>query len=59
MAVMSALRAGRPFTPMKIFCTQFCLRLSRPQGRSAAGKIRSIENFTSSGLDLATFRIVA
>jgi hypothetical protein len=32
-----------PFTPRKIHDTHFCLRLSRPQGHSAAGSIRSIE----------------
>jgi hypothetical protein len=44
MAVMlSAPRAGRPLPPRKIPGTHFCLRLSRPQGHSAAGRIRSIE----------------
>jgi hypothetical protein len=32
-----------PFTPKNIAGTHFCLRLSRPQGLSAAGRIRSIE----------------
>jgi hypothetical protein len=32
-----------PFTPRKIPGTHFCWRLSRPQGHSAAGRIRSIE----------------
>jgi hypothetical protein len=33
-----------PFTPpRKILGTHFCLRLSQPQGHSAAGRIRSIE----------------
>jgi hypothetical protein len=45
MAVrLSALRAGRPpFIPRKILSTHFCQRLSRLQGHSAAGRIRSIE----------------
>jgi hypothetical protein len=44
MAVrLSALHAGRTFTPRKIPGTNFCQRLSRPQGRSAAGSITSIE----------------
>jgi hypothetical protein len=44
MAVrMSALRAGRPLPPRKIPGTHLCQRLSRPQGHSAAGRIRSIE----------------
>jgi hypothetical protein len=49
MAVrLSALRAGRTFTPRKIPGTHFCYRLSRPQGHSAAGRTRSLEK--SSGL---------
>jgi hypothetical protein len=32
-----------PFTPRKIPGTHFCYRPSRPQGHSAAGRIRSIE----------------
>jgi hypothetical protein len=49
MAVkLSALRAGRPLPPRKIPGTRFCQRLSRPQGHSAAGMIRSIEK--SNGL---------
>jgi hypothetical protein len=41
--------------------THFCYRLSRPQGHSAAGRIRSIERnpMTSSGLEPATFRLIA
>jgi hypothetical protein len=44
MAVrLSALRASRPpFTPRKIPGTHFFQKLSRPQGHSGAGKIRSI-----------------
>jgi hypothetical protein len=34
-----------PFTPRKIPGTNFCYKLSRPQGHSAAGRTRSIENF--------------
>jgi hypothetical protein len=42
-ARLSALRAGRlPFAQMKIPGTRSCLRLSRPLGHSAAGRIRSI-----------------
>jgi hypothetical protein len=44
MAVrLSAPRAGRPLPPRKIPGTHFCQRLSKPQGHSAAGRIRSIE----------------
>jgi hypothetical protein len=44
MAVrLSALRTGPPLPPRKIPDTHFCYRLSRPQGHSAAGRIRSIE----------------
>jgi hypothetical protein len=32
-----------PFTPGKITGTHFCYMLSRPQGHSAIGRIRSIE----------------
>jgi hypothetical protein len=32
-----------PFTPQKDFWHSFCYRLSRPQGHSAPGRIRSIE----------------
>jgi hypothetical protein len=32
-----------PFTPRKFSGTHFCQRLSRTQGHSAAGRIRSIE----------------
>jgi hypothetical protein len=43
MAVrLSALRAGRPLHQRKIRGTHFCQRLSRTQGHSAAGNIRSI-----------------
>jgi hypothetical protein len=51
----------QPFTPRKIPGTNFYYRLSRPQGHSAAGRIRSIEKnpVTSSGLDPATIRHVA
>jgi hypothetical protein len=44
MAVsLSALRAGRASPPRNLPGTHFCWRLSRPQGHSAAGRIRSIE----------------
>jgi hypothetical protein len=44
MAVMlSALRAGRPLPPRKTPGTHFCQRLSRIEGHSAVGRIRSIE----------------
>jgi hypothetical protein len=44
MAVrLSATHAGRPLLPRNIPGTHFRHRLSRPQGHSAAGRIRSIE----------------
>jgi hypothetical protein len=44
MAVrLSVLRAGRPLPSREIPGTHFCWRLSRPQGHSAAGRIRWIE----------------
>jgi hypothetical protein len=50
MAVrLSALNAGLTFTPRKIPGTHFCQRMSRPQGHSAAGRIRSIEKCNDIG----------
>jgi hypothetical protein len=50
MAVrLSALRARRPLPPRMIPGTHFCYRLSRPQGHSAAGRIRSIEKSNDIG----------
>jgi hypothetical protein len=37
----------QPFIPRKIVGTHFCYSLSRPQGHSAAGRIRSIEKSTN------------
>jgi hypothetical protein len=37
------VRRTAPFTPRKIAGTHFCQRLSRPQGHSVAGRIRSVE----------------
>jgi hypothetical protein len=46
MAVrLSALSASRPLPPRKIPGTHSCQTMSRPQGHSAAGRIRSIEKF--------------
>jgi hypothetical protein len=49
---LSALRAGRPLPPKKIPGNYFCQKLSRPQGHIAARWIRSIDKYTSSGLEL-------
>jgi hypothetical protein len=38
-----SLTRRQPFIPRKIPDTHFCYRLSRPQGHSAAERIRSIE----------------
>jgi hypothetical protein len=38
-----SLTHQQPFTPRKIPGTHLCLRLSRPQGHSQAGRIRSTE----------------
>jgi hypothetical protein len=54
-----SLTSRPPFTPKKIPSTHFRERLSRPQGHSAAGRIRSVEKSTSSGLEPATVRLVA
>jgi len=40
---LSALRIGRLYPPGNIPGTHFCYRLSRPQGHSAAGRIRSMK----------------
>jgi hypothetical protein len=34
------LRTGRLYVPGNTVVTQFCYRLSRPQGHSAAGRIK-------------------
>ena len=40
--------------------THFCQRLSRPQGRSAIGRIMAMKNsLTQAGIESATFRFVA
>jgi hypothetical protein len=44
MVRLSALRTGRLYPPGNIPGTHFCYRLSRPQGRSAAGRIMSTKN---------------
>jgi hypothetical protein len=41
---LSALRTGCLYPPGNIPGTHFCLRLSRPQGRSAARRIMSMKN---------------
>jgi hypothetical protein len=58
---LSALRAGRALHPRNIPGTHFCYRLSRPQGHSAAGKIRSIENnpMAPSGVKFSNIRLVS
>ena len=43
--IMSVLRPGSLNLPGNIPGTNFCKRLSRPQGQSAAGKLISTENF--------------
>ena len=41
---LSALCTGRLYSPGNIPGTNFCYRLSRPQGHSAAGRIVSMKN---------------
>ena len=41
---LSAIRTGRFYTPGNIPDTHSCLRLSRSQGHSAAGRIMSMKN---------------
>jgi hypothetical protein len=50
MAVRSAARPGRPLPPRKVPGTHFCYRLSRSQGHSVAGRIRSIEKSSDIGI---------
>jgi len=57
---LSALRTGRFYSPGYIPGIHFCYRLSRPQGHSAAGRIRSIKNSSETvGIEPATFGLVA
>jgi len=57
---LSALRTGRFYSPGYIPGIHFCYRLSRPQGHSAAGRIKSIKNSSETvGIEPATFGLVA
>jgi hypothetical protein len=57
--VVSRMRRP-PFTPRNIPGSNFCWRLNRTQGRSAAESIRSIKNpMTSARFDPATFQLIA
>ena len=44
MVRLSALSTDRLYPPGNITGTHFCLRLSRPQGHSAAGRIMLMKN---------------
>ena len=49
-----------PLPPGNTPGTHFCLRLSRPQGHSAIGRIMSMKNpMTLAGIEPETFRFVA
>jgi hypothetical protein len=57
---LSALRTGRLYPLGDIPGTYFCLRLSRPQGYSVAGRNMSMKNSNDTvGKRTATFRFVA
>ena len=43
VVMLSGLRTGRIYPPGNFPGTHFCQRLSRPQGRSAAGRIMSMK----------------
>jgi hypothetical protein len=48
------------FTPRKIPGAHFCYGLSRPQGHTVLGRIRSNKNsVTSSEIEPAAFRLIA
>jgi hypothetical protein len=60
MAVrLSALRAGRPFPPRKISGTHFCYRLVDPRAIVRLERLDKLKKSTSSGLEPATFQLVA
>jgi hypothetical protein len=50
-----SLTRRQPFTPRKIPGTDFCQRLSRPQGHSAAGRVRSIEKSNALSTNKAVY----
>ena len=53
---LSTLRTGRPYPPGDTAGTHFFQRLSRSQGHSAAGRIKSMKNpVTPSGKEPAAF----
>ena len=57
---LSALRTGCLYPPGNIPGTHFFWRLSWPQGRSAAGRTKSMKNSSdTSGIEPATFWLVA
>jgi hypothetical protein len=55
------LSACPHFTPPEIFSgTNFCYRLSKPQGHVAAGRLGKLKkSVTSSGKEAANFQLVA
>jgi hypothetical protein len=59
-AKLSALQVGLSLPLRNIPRTHLCQRLSRPEGHSAAGRIRSIEKSNDLiGIEPATFQLVA
>ena len=57
---LSALGTGHLYPSGNIPGTHFRQRLSRPQGNSAAGRIKSMKNSNdTSGIEPATFRLAA
>jgi hypothetical protein len=56
---LSAFRGGRPLLPKTISGTHFCHRLSQPQGHSAAGRIRQIEEKPSELIEIRNRNLTA
>ena len=60
VARLSFLSTVRLYPSVKIPDTNFCQRLSRPQGHSAAGRVKSMKTSKAlSGIEQATFRLLA
>jgi hypothetical protein len=62
LSLVSTHAPAALYSPEKVSGTHFCWRLSKPQSLvrlEGLGKLKKKNSFTSSGLEPATFRIVA